>query len=86
MSTIGHLKLFSITINHKSPFEEDELSRPTQKIKEYPIPKFVRHTTFWKKNSFNKNINSTIDDTKTINLNTHTCSHTPHSIGPYSLV
>jgi hypothetical protein len=46
MSTIGHLKLFSIMIDHKSQFEEDEFSTPTQKIKEYPIPKFVRRTTF----------------------------------------
>jgi hypothetical protein len=60
MSTIGHLKLFSTLIDHKSPFEEDEFSTPTQKIKEYPIPKFVRHTTFGGK-KFNKNINSKID-------------------------
>jgi len=33
-------------INHKSPFKENEFSTPTQKIKEYPIPKKFRHTTF----------------------------------------
>jgi hypothetical protein len=43
MNTIGHVKLFSIVIDHKSPFEEDEFFGPTQKTKEYPIPK---HTTF----------------------------------------
>jgi hypothetical protein len=45
MSTTGHLKLFSITTDHKSPIE-DELPKPTQKMKKHPNSNSLRHTMF----------------------------------------
>jgi hypothetical protein len=45
MSTTGHLELFSIMTDHKSPIE-DELPRPTQKLKKHPNSNYCRHTMF----------------------------------------